>query len=77
MHTFCSSLTKFSFTKSVQTSFAPQNPSIDAFLVTKVIINYNNFIAIDPIKKIGVSLMSTDKNLAGNKKNAWLKGKDY
>ena len=53
MHTFCSSLMKFSFKKSVYpTKFvAPQNPSIDIFLVTKVIISYDNFIAIDPMKK--------------------------
>ena len=54
MHTFCSSLTKFSFTKSVQTKFvAPQKPLIDTFLVIKVIISYDNFIAIDPMKKFG------------------------
>ena len=51
MHTFCSSLTKFSSTKSVQTRFvAPQIPLIDTFLVIKVIISYDNFIAIDPMK---------------------------
>ena len=33
MHTFCSSLTEFSSTKSVQTRFvAPQKPLIDTFL---------------------------------------------
>ena len=54
MHTFCSSLTKFSSTKSVQTRFvAPQKPLIDTFLVIKVIISDDNFIAIDPMKKIG------------------------
>ena len=54
MHTFCSSLTKLSSTKSVQTRFVvPQNPSIDNFLVIKVIISYDNFIAIDPMKKFG------------------------
>ena len=52
MHTFCWSLTKFSSTKSVQTRFAaPQKPLIDTFLVLKVIISYDNFIAIDPMKK--------------------------
>ena len=52
MHIFCSSLTKFSSTKSVQTRFvAPQKPLIDTFLVIKVIISYDNFIAIDPMKK--------------------------
>ena len=54
MHTFCSSLTKFSSTKSVQTRFvAPEKPLIDTFLVIKVIISYDNFIAIDPMKKFG------------------------
>ena len=52
MHTFCSSLTKFLSATSVQTRFAaPQNPSIDTFLVIKVITSYDNFIAMDPIKK--------------------------
>ena len=71
MHTFCSSLMKFSSTKSVQTRFvAPQKPLIDTFLVIKVIISYDNFIAIDPMKNLRhdlVSLIFTDKNLAGNK----------
>ena len=53
METFCSSLTKFSSTKSVQTRFvAPQKLSIDTFLVIIVIISNGNFIAIDPMKKI-------------------------
>ena len=52
MHTLCSSLTKFSSTKSVQTRFvAPQKPLIDTFLVIKVTISYDNFIAIDLMKK--------------------------
>ena len=72
MHTFCSSLTKFSSTKSVQTGFVvPQKPLIDTFLVIKVmIISYDNFKAIDPMKKYGARfsfLIFTDKNLAGNK----------
>ena len=71
MHTFCSLLTKFSSTKSVQTKFvAPQKPLIDTFLVIKVIISYDNFIAIDPMKTLEhdlVFLTFTDKNLAGNK----------
>ena len=51
-HTFCSSLPKFSSTKSVQTRFvAPQKPLIDSFLVIKVIISHDNFIAIGPMKK--------------------------
>ena len=55
MDTFCSSLTKFSSTKSVQTRFvALQKPLIDTFLVIEVIISYDSFIAIDPMKKCGV-----------------------
>ena len=47
MNTFCSSLTKFSSTKSVQTRFvAPQKPLTDTFLAIKVIISYDNFIAM-------------------------------
>ena len=61
MHTFCSSLTKFSSTKSVQTKFvAPQNSLIDTFLVIKVIISYDNFIAIDQMKKIGTRFSFSD-----------------
>ena len=61
MHTFCSSLTKFSSTKSVRTRFvAPQKPLIDTFLVIKVIMSHNNFIAIDPMKKIGVRFSFSD-----------------
>ena len=61
MHTFCSSLTKFSSMKSVQTKFvAPQNPSIDTFLVIEVIISYDNFIAIDPMKNFGAPFSFSD-----------------
>ena len=61
MHTFCSSLTKFSSTKSVQTRFAaPQKPLIDTFLVTKVITSYDNFTAIDPMKKFGARFSFSD-----------------
>ena len=61
MHTLCSSLTKFSFTKSVQTRFvAPQKPLIDTFLVIKMIISYNNFIAIYPMKKFGARFSFSD-----------------
>ena len=71
MHTFCSSLTKFSSTKSVQTRFvAPQKPLIDTFLVIKVIISNDNFIAIDPMKKFVARFSFSDfhgQNLAGNK----------
>ena len=52
MHRFCSSLTKFSLTKSLQTRFvAPHKPSIDTFLVIKVIISNDKFIAIYTEKK--------------------------
>ena len=61
MHTFCSSLTKFSSTKRVQTRFvAPQKPLIDTFLVIKVIISSGNFIAIDPRKKFGARFSFSD-----------------
>ena len=61
MHTFCSSLTKVSSTKSVQTKFvAHQKPLIDTFLVIKVIISYDNFIAIDPMKKFGARFSFSD-----------------
>ena len=61
MHTFCSSLTKFSSTKSVQTRFvAPQKPLTDTFLVIKVIISSGNFIAIDPMKKFGARFSFSD-----------------
>ena len=74
MHSFCSSLTKFSSTKSVQTRFvAPQNLSIDTYLVIRVIISYDNFIAIDQMKKFGarlVFLMFNDNSFADNKRNA-------
>ena len=81
MNTFCLSLMKVSSSKSVQTTFvAPQKWSIETFnnqKVIKVIISYENFIAIDPMKKFGhdlVFLSFTDKNLASNKN---LVGKDY
>ena len=58
-----SSLMKFSSTKSVQTTFvAPQKPSIETFLVIKVIISYDNFIAIDPMKKFGARFSFSDFN---------------
>ena len=61
LHTFCSSLTKFSSSKSVQTRFvAPQKPSIDTFFVIKLIISNDNFIAIDPIKKFGAQFSFSD-----------------
>ena len=61
MHTFCSSLTKFSSTKSVQIKlFAPQKPLIDTFLVIKVIISHDNFIAIDPMKNFGTRFSFSD-----------------
>ena len=61
MHAFCSSLTKFSSTKSVQTRFvAPKKPLIDTLLVIKVIISDDNFIAIDPMKKFGARFSFSD-----------------
>ena len=52
MHRFCSSLTKFSSTKSLQTGFvAPHKPSIDTFLVIEVIISNDKFITIYTMKK--------------------------
>ena len=61
MHTFCSSLKKFSSTKSVQTrSVAPKKPLIDTFLVIKVMISYDNFIAIDPMKTFGARFSFSD-----------------
>ena len=68
MHTFCSSLKKFSSTKSVQTRLvAPQKMLLDTFLVIKVIISYDNFIAIDPMKKFGARFSFS--NLHGQKFN--------
>ena len=61
MHTFCSSLTEFSSMKSVQTRFvAPQKPFIDTFLVIKVIISNDNFIAMDPMKKFEARFSFSD-----------------
>ena len=39
---------------------APQKLSIDTFLVIKVIISYDNFIAIDPMKKFGARFSFSD-----------------
>ena len=61
MHRFFSSLTKFSSTKSVQTRFVTlQKPLINTFLIIKVIISYDNFIAIDPTKKFGARFSFSD-----------------
>ena len=61
LHTFCSLLTKFSSTESVQTRFvATQKTLIDTFLVIKVIISHDNFIAIDPMKKFGARFCFSD-----------------
>ena len=50
MHTFCSSLRKFSSTKIVQTRFvAPQKLSVN-----------DNFIATDPMKKFGARFSFSD-----------------
>ena len=61
MHRFCSSLTKFSSTKSLQTRFVtPHKPSIDTFLVIKVIISNDKFIAIYTMKKFGARFSFSD-----------------
>ena len=76
MHTFCSSLTNFSSTKSVQTRFvAPQKPLIDTFLVIKVIISYDNFIDTDPMKKFGARFSFS--SFQGPATRTWFKGKYY
>ena len=52
---------KFSSMKSVQTTFvAPQKPPIETCLIIKVIISYDNFIAIDPMKKFGARFSFSD-----------------
>ena len=74
MHTFSSS------TKSVQTRFvAPQKPLIDTFLVIKVIISYDNFIAIDPMKKFGprFSFSYFHGQKFSRQHRTWFKGKCY
>ena len=61
MHRFCSSLTNFSSTKKLQTRFvAPHKPSIDIFLVIKVIISNDKFIAIYTVKKFGARFSFSD-----------------
>ena len=46
---------------SVQTRFvAPQKPLIETFSFIKVIISYDNFIAIDPMKKSGAQFSFSD-----------------
>ena len=67
-HVVCSSLTKFLSTKRVQTRFvAPPNPSIDICLVIKAIISYDNFIAIDQIKRSGARLFFSEFNFTDKK----------
>ena len=39
---------------------APRKPLIDTFLFIKVIISYDNFIAIDPMKKFGAQFSFSD-----------------
>ena len=58
MHTFCSWLTKFSSTKSVQTRFVALFSY--TFLVLEVIISHDSFIAIDPMKKFGARFSFSD-----------------
>ena len=54
-------MTKFSPTKNVKTRFvAPEKPLIDTFLVFKVIISYDKFVAIDPMKKFGARFSFSD-----------------
>ena len=61
MHRFCSLLTKFSSAKSLRTRFvAPHKPSIDTFLVIKVIISNDKFIAIYTMKKFGARFSFSD-----------------
>ena len=61
MHRFCPSLTKFSSTKSLQTRFvASHKPPIDTFLVIKVIISNDKFIAIYTMKKFGTRFSFSD-----------------
>ena len=61
MYRFCPLLTKFSSTKSLQTKFvAPHKPSIDTFVVIKVIISNNKFIAIITMKKFGAGFSFSD-----------------
>ena len=61
MHTFCSSLTKFLVHEKCSDKICcPSEPLIDTFLVIKVIISYDNFIAIDPMKKFGARLSFSD-----------------
>ena len=61
MHRFCSSLTKFSSTKSLQTRFvARHKPSIDTFLVIKVITSNDKFVAIYTMKKFGARFSFSD-----------------
>ena len=58
---FCSSLTKFSSTKSLQTRFvAPHKRSIDTFLVIKAIISNDKFVAIYTMKKFGARFSFSD-----------------
>ena len=71
MHTFCSWLTKFSSTKSVQTRFvAPQNrQSAPFWLLSDHQLRQLHSHRSDE-KNLGhdlVFLIFTDKNLAGNK----------
>ena len=80
MDTFCSSLMKFASTKSVQTTFvAPQKPSIETFLVIKVIISYDIFMAIDLMKKSGARFSFSDFHgqKFSRQQEPGLRGKNY
>ena len=61
MHRFCSSLTKiFVHEKSSDKICCPHKPSIDTFLVIKVIISNYKFIAIYTMKKSGERFSFSD-----------------
>ena len=61
MHTFCSSLTIFFvFEKCSDKICCLSKPLIDTFLVITVIISYDNFIVIDPMKKFGARFSFSD-----------------
>ena len=80
MYRFCSSLTKFSATKSLQTRFvAPHKPSIDTFLVIKMIISNDKFIAIYTMKKIWARFSFSDfhRQKFSQQQEPGFKGKDY
>ena len=56
-----------------------KNPSIDTFLVIKVIISYDNFVAIDPMKKFGAQFSFSDFHgqKFSQQQEPGYEGKDY